>query len=1479
MEPDTIFNQLPKLIEGWDPPTSMPVPSKRIQNAINISMSKGEISAVSLDEPIQSDLDSHANMIVLGKHCFIISYSGKYIDVNAFADAVGSLAQVPIVDAAISYDCPYSHRSWLLIVRNVLYVESMNTNLIPPFILREAGLIVNDKPKIHCENPDVNDHTIQHTETGLFIKLNLDGVFSYFTSRKPTHFDMLNSDVAVITPEGTSWNPHSDHYSLNEDTFTDYEGNMMTSSYIKTNLIEDADVPAIDSGDVNAVLAAHFEASAKSDFNDDVAATISAITSTSHILSADCNSFEDKINNAAAISDFKMSIGSTNTVPPTEDPLFSPGPVSFQFDPDDLNSIIDEISSPGAIVKTAMVGSPTGVTAKHLSKVWKIDIETAKRTIEVTTQLRQHEADASLSRNYSTNDRMIRYKRINSHFFTDTFFVTKKAKSKRGNTCMQLFVSDKGFVYVVPMKSKSEFPFALKQFAKEIGVPIALISDPSGEQTSSKVKKLAKDMDLTLKILEESTQWANLAELYIGLMKEAIREDLRTSDCPIIFWDYCAERRALVNNLTAKKLPQLQGISNAHTLTTGDVADISNSCIHEFYGWCLYRDQGEDFPYQKKRLGRVLGPAKHVGNEMEQYVLTDKGTIKPRRTVRPLTADELKQPVMKLRMEIFNNMVRKQYGDSITIAVMDEDIKPADNIDYDSDYVPYEDEEEIPRSIPESEVLDFNGKPINTRSITDQLIGLELSLPQGEMMAPAKVIGLSMDADGKVIGDSNDNPILNTTLYDVEFSDGMIKSYAANIIAENIYNMVNADGESEAIFDTIISHRTNNNAVSNADRYVTVNGKKFPRKTTAGWQFEVVFQVGPTRSTQWIPLKELKESHPVQIAEYVTAKGIAKEPAFSWWVPYTLKKMKVIVSAIKSRRVSHKYGVEIARSLVHAKELDKKNGNNLWMKAYDKEMSNVSVAFEILDEGEPVPSSAWKKSSGHLIWDVKMDFTRKARWVKDGHRTPDPVTSNYAGVVSRDSVRIALTYAALNGLDVFAADVQNAYLQAPSSEKHYIICGKEFGIENEGRVALIRRALYGGKLAGRDYWLHMRSMMEHMQFTSCKADADVWMRPATKADGTEYYEYVLLYVDDCLVISENPEAILRQELGKYFTLKEASIGPPDIYLGGKMRQVVLENGIKAWSFSSSQYVQEAVSNVHKYLTERGKKYPSKAPGAAIKNDYRPEVDQTEELSPTDAAYYQSLIGVLRWIVEIGRVDICVEVSMLSSCLAMPREGHLEQVFHIFAYLKGKHNTEMIFDPSLPEIDESLFPKEDWSSSVYATGDCELKEVVPPNMPSPRGRGFTMRAYVDSDHAGDTVTRRSRTGFLVYLNCSLIHWMSKKQTSIETSSFGSEFMAMKAVTEYIRGLRFKLRMMGILVETHTYIYGDNQSVLANTTMPHSNLKKKSNAIAFHFVREGTARDEWRTAYINTHDNPSDMLTKPLPSGEKRRKFCGMVLYHY
>jgi len=175
------------------------------------------------------------------------------------------------------------------------------------------------------------------------------------------------------------------------------------------------------------------------------------------------------------------------------------------------------------------------------------------------------------------------------------------------------------------------------------------------------------------------------------------------------------------------------------------------------------------------------------------------------------------------------------------------------------------------------------------------------------------------------------------------------------------------------------------------------------------------------------------------------------------------------------------------------------------------------------------------------------------------------------------------------------------------------------------------------------------------------------MRASKRTDNTDYYEYVLLYVDDCLCISTNPEKIVRDEIGKYFLMKEASIGEPDIYLGGKVRKVQLDTGVMCWSFSSSQYVQEACRNVRKYLKDKygddkiqDRQYlmPKKA-GAALSNGSCPEIDVTPELLPEDAAYYQSLIGVLRWMVELGRVDIGCEVSMLSSCLALPREGHLK----------------------------------------------------------------------------------------------------------------------------------------------------------------------------------------------------------------------------
>ena len=309
-------------------------------------------------------------------------------------------------------------------------------------------------------------------------------------------------------------------------------------------------------------------------------------------------------------------------------------------------------------------------------------------------------------------------------------------------------------------------------------------------------------------------------------------------------------------------------------------------------------------------------------------------------------------------------------------------------------------------------------------------------------------------------------------VYDIEFPDGEVKEYSANVIAENMYSQVDDEGYSKRLFNFIIDYSKTDEAVTTDNCYVTTkSGNRRYRKTTVGWKLLVLWKDG---SEQWIPLKDMKESHPIEVAEFAKATGIDHEPAFAWWVPYTLRKRDVIIAAVKQRvrRTTHKYGIVIPVDLNHAQRLDKENGNDYWMLALKKEMKDVGMAFKILNDGEHVPVG-YTEASGHLVWDVKMDFTRKARWVLDGHKTEAPNISTYAGVVSRESVRIALTYAALNDVDLCAADIRNAYLQAPSSQKHYVICGAEFGLENVGKKALILRALYGGKSAGRDFRNHL----------------------------------------------------------------------------------------------------------------------------------------------------------------------------------------------------------------------------------------------------------------------------------------------------------------------------------------------------------------------------------------------------------------------
>lgn len=1458
-----------------------------------------------------SHLDSHCNFHAFGEDSTDVGNEGRVADVSGYDSQLGTRT-ISIRDKAVAYDDPHSMRTILLIARNSLHIPGMPTNLLSPFLIREAGNVVNDVPMQHLEHPTSDDHCIIDPRTNIKLRLELDGTFSGLTTRALTDHELQHIedfDQLWLTPDEDSWDPNVPDFEEREQSLMDVDGNVKELApqdlrpmgekeclfaevsnviateevaiptgvtedeyeYLKSMVCNDMldDDPLWPCADYQNAYATSFpdSSSAQVDWINDTDTTINPFLAISD---------DAGLNIALQLQRETANVASTlGTIP------------GLELDDDLFQSIGETIARAESELSSLEAGKASGrASGKDLSNLWQIKIQDAERTVRATTQLHPQNTRTSLTRQLSTNDRMLRYRRLKSVFFTDTLGVHKKYKSTRQYRYVQVFVSDTGFIYIHFMREQKHYDQALKAFSKEVGAPDVLVCDPHPTQTKLEVKEYCNKIGTKLRVLEERTQWADRAELYIGILKDGTRKDMRTSDAPVVLWDYCMERRASIYNMTVRDQPQLGGQS-AYMRTFGETPDISN-LLWGWYDWCYYRDN-KNFPYPREVLGRVLGPAKNQGNEMAQYILQINGEVVVRRTLRRLRPDELapSNEVESRRRHLFNLSIQQKLGSTYSakpiipdnpFQAKFEDVANDEELKVE---LPYTFDGEGTPDVPIADIVDSAGKPIGNQSFTDTLIGIEVAMsrPEDDAKGLCRVLRAAVDKDGKTTGHYDANPNLNTLIYECQCWDGKVRKYAANIIAENILNQVNADGTVSCSLDRIVDHKREGDAVRKED-LTGADGSKL-RFTTKGWKFKCLWKDG---SYEWVHLSDLKESNPVDVAEYAQANQLLDEPAFTWWCPYTLRKKTAILNAVNSRvcRSNVKYGIRVPRTLKEARQLDRINGNNCWEAAYEKEMKNVGIAFRILEEGQP-PPPGYTKSSGHLVFDVKMDFTRKARWVKDGHKTADPETSSYAGVVSKESIRVLLTHAALHDIPVCAADIRNAYLSAKSSEKHYVVCGLEFGEHNVGKVAVIERALYGGKVAGRDYWHHLRKIMhDKLGFTSSRGDPDVWFREARRTtDGSPYYEYVLIYTDDILVISDNAEAILRNELGSgedAFELKEESIGKPNQYLGGKLSEVTLNNGNKAWQFSSAQYVKEAVKNVEAYLADTGRKLPRRAL-TPFSSAYRPEIDVSRELhevSEADAAYFHSLIGVLRWIVELGRADICLEVSMLSSHLALPREGHLEQAFHIFAYLKEHHNAAMVFDPTEWNIPQGDFVKQDWNYSIYG---CDGLEVdLPDDMPKPLGNMMRMHVYVDSDHAGDEITRRSRTGFVVFLNGAPIYWFSKRQTSCETSTFGSEFIAMKTACDYVKGLRYKLRMMGIAVPEPTYIYGDNQSVLANTGNPGSTLKKKSSAIAYHFVREGCVRDEWRTDYINTHFNVADLFTKPLPSGAKRWGHVARLLHY-
>jgi len=521
-------------------------------------------------------------------------------------------------------------------------------------------------------------------------------------------------------------------------------------------------------------------------------------------------------------------------------------------------------------------------------------------------------------------------------------------------------------------------------------------------------------------------------------------------------------------------------------------------------------------------------------------------------------------------------------------------------------------------------------------------------------------------------------------------------------------------------------------------------------------------------------------------------------------------------------------------------KLDEHNGNTRWQDATALEMAQLFDYDTFHDYGIDVTPEGYKKICTHLVYAVKHDGRHKARMVCDGHLTDVPVESVYSGVVSLRGIRTLLFIAELNGLETWTTDIGNAYLEAETLERVYIVAGPEFG-ELQGHSLVIFKALYGLRSSGLRWYQRLSECLREMGFFQSKAEPEIWMHRCG-----DLYEYIGVYVDDLAIISSAPQDIIDVLQTKYkFKLK--GTGPISFHLGCDF--YCDKNGVLC--MEPHKYILKMVDAYERLFGQK----PSRNYSSPLDKGDHPELDTSEFLDGKGIQQYQSLIGALQWAVQIGRIDITTAVVTMSSFRCMPRRGHMDQLKRIYGYLFHMSQAAIRFrvdEPDYSGLHDQVF---DWAT-VYG----DVSELVSDDTPTPLGKFVTLTHYYDANLLHCMLTGRSLTATLHFYNKTPVDFYSKKQATVETATYGSEFTAARTCINQVVDHCSYLRYLGILIHEKSYVFGDNKSVIDSSTIPHAKLHKRHNALSFHRVREAVASKFVGLYFLPGEFNPADILSK-------------------
>ena len=1077
------------------------------------------------------------------------------------------------------------------------------------------------------------------------------------------------------------------------------------------------------------------------------------------------------------------------------------------------------------------VGRPKQIDFEKLRRNFcGAPVDVLKKTFENTTQLGRMGAVKGLKlwKRHKAPNPALNVTRRNEPVATDTIYGPGCPAVDNGSTAAQFFVGRKsGFCAVEGLgRSDKRYPVALMNHIRRYGAMDQIISDNAKAQISTRVEEILNMLHIKDWTSEPHNKNLNFAERVWRDAKRKTELALNFSDAPAFVWLLALEYVCFVMNHTAQ---ESLGWRTPTEWLLGYTPDITVLLCFVFWEPVYYAVDEASFPADPdEALGRFVGISEVVGATVTFKILTEDMKVIARSVVRTAT-----------KPGAYQNKRANAQAPQLAPRPVTNGLRIDEDVHKISVETVTDGDEESTHEDDANAVSEPSANPGTTQS-TFLKTAMEEAVEAGRDLPTidiSEILGRTF-----ITTPDHDGEQQRAQIMDAEFLQDRTADEAQPLIKFKC-RVGNRRFDEVMTYNRMLQWCDQHKDDGEFFRLVSIQNH---RKHKGKWQVLVEWASG---LSDWNNMADIFRDDPVTISMYAQKKKLLDTDGWRQCKRYT-KREKVIGRMINQTRLKnfrnrprYKYGFQVPRNHQEAVMIDEREGNRKWQDSEELELGQLFEynTFESLGLNAPTPEG-YKKIPCHMVYDVKWDGRHKSRFVAGGHRTDTPIESTYSAVVSLLGVRTITFLAELNDMQLWNTDIGNAYLESYTSEKVVFTAGAEFG-EYAGHTMVIRKAQYGLKSSGKCWHDRLHDVLRTMGFTPSKAEEDIWMR-----DCDDHYEYIAVYVDDLMIASRKPQKIIDELQAKPHSFKLKGTGPVDFHLGCDYFRE--EDGTLC--VGPKKYITRMEAS---YKNHFGTNPSHKVQSPLEKGDH-PELDDTPLLDEDGIAKYQSLIGTLQWTITLGRFDVATAVMTMSGFRAAPREGHLERVKRICGYLSKFRDAFIRIRTEEPDYSDLPNKEYDWSRSVYGN----VRERRATDAPEPKGKPVTTTTYKDANLYHDLATGRAVSGILHLLNQTPIDWYTKKQETVETATYGSEFAAARTAIQQIAALRQALQYLGVPVRETSYLFGDNESVVKSGSVPHSRLAKRHHALAYHYTREAIASKMVAFHHIGGDQNPADILSK-------------------